>query len=242
VRIHRRSLSWSIASACLIGLVWVVFIVSDSRPRRIATVEQEVAQIRGRPFKHPVSLQYVTHEEALADTLAQAAAREPLPESYGKIVRILGLYRGPEIVDVNRMRRELLIAKSVHGFGFYDSDRRAMFIERGVPEWRLADLYAHEIYHGFQDQYFDLGKYFVHRFTDGSLNADELLARRAVVEGEATYIQLLWKVMHATGRPPARQMIARIVRGAADVDFDALRVTLERQDLSDIDRKRVRSY
>jgi hypothetical protein len=239
MRNHRLTLVWVIGLAALTGGGVLVYISNSPSTQGIADIEQEVAEIRGRPLMQPVALNYLTHEEALADLQAQVAAKEPLPAHYGKIVRVLGLYKGPEIVDVNAMRRNLLIGKGVHGFGFYDSDRSAMFIERGAPEWALALLYPHEIYHGFQDQYFDLGSYYSDRLADGSLNADELLARGAVVEGEATYFQILVHVKRATGQPPTWQMVAPMIRTQSEMDRDGMTAMLQRDDLAAPYRQKI---
>jgi len=234
MRNHRLTLVWVIGLAAL--TVGGVLFYFSHRPTGI---ERELAEIRGRPLKQPVALNYLTHEEALVDLQAQVAAKEPLPAHYGKIVRVLGLYKGPEIVDVNAMRRNLLIAKGVHGFGFYDSDRNAMFIERGASEWALALLYQHEIYHGFQDQYFDLGSYYSDRLADGSLNTDELLARAAVVEGEATYFQILVHVKRETGQEPTRQLVAPMIRWQSELDRDAMTAMLQRDDVPAAYRQKI---
>jgi hypothetical protein len=242
MRNHRSTLLWVLGLAALTGGGVLVHIATSSSAPDIAAIEREVAQIRGRPLKQSVALNYVTHEEALADLQAQFAAKEPLPAHYGKIVGMLGLHKGAEIVDVNAMRKKLLVSKGVHGFGFYDSDRHAMFIERNAPEWALALLYPHEIYHGFQDQYFDLGSYYGDRFADGSLNADELLARRAVVEGEATYVQMLVHTMRATGQTPTRQMVAPMIRVQSELDRDAMTAMLQREDLAEPYRQRIQGH
>jgi hypothetical protein len=235
----RPGLWWVIGLTALTGGVFLVYMATRPSNSGLADVEREIAHIRGRPLKRSVALNYLTHEEALADLQAQVVAKEPLPAHYGKIVRMLGLYKGPEIVDVNAMRRDLLKAKGVHGFGFYDSDRHAMFIERGASEWDLAALYSHEIYHGFQDQHFDIGSYYSDRFADGSLNADELLARGAVVEGEATYVQLLVHVMRATERTPTNETVASMVRVQGELDREAMTAMLQRKDLAAPYRQRI---
>ncbi|MEO8062525.1 MAG: hypothetical protein ABI821_07235 [Pseudomonadota bacterium] len=85
--------------AALVGVVVLAHLVAKPQSQDLAALTQELAQIRARPFKRPLNVRYLTHEEAFADILAQLAAKEPLSAHYGKIVRMLGLYRGPEIAD-----------------------------------------------------------------------------------------------------------------------------------------------
>ena len=79
-----------------------------------------------------------------------------------------------------------------------------------APMSMLAPVYAHELYHGLQDQYWDLDAYMLDGIASG-LNDDELLARQAVVEGEATYIMTLWTLEKLSGRPPSRFTVSLAV-------------------------------
>lgn len=58
------------------------------------------------------------------------------------------------------------------------------------------------LHHGLQDQYWDLEGWLLEGMANG-LNDDELFARQAVVEGEATYAMAWWAIERQTGRPPS---------------------------------------
>ena len=74
---------------------------------------------------------------------------------------------------------------------YYDPESDAFYVvTQDLSEQMLGGLYAHELYHGLQDQHYNLDEYILSQ-TGGKLNDDELLARQAVVEGEATYIMTL---------------------------------------------------
>ncbi|MEL6308442.1 MAG: hypothetical protein AAFQ52_09895 [Chloroflexota bacterium] len=77
--------------------------------------------------------------------------------------------------------------------GYYDTETEVMnvILSSGEqPEDRLPFLdrviYAHEYVHALQDQYFDLDAFYA-PVIDGA-NADALLARQALIEGDATVV------------------------------------------------------
>jgi len=104
---------------------------------------------------------------------------------------------------------------------YYDPAEKRIYILSGTgDELELGLIYAHELYHGMQDQYFDLEAY----LPQGSkLDGDQLLARQAVVEGEATYIHTLWAVRKMMNSMPSRELIAPAIRMQADLTIDQLR-------------------
>ncbi|MEO8314307.1 MAG: hypothetical protein ABI645_05875, partial [Pseudomonadota bacterium] len=71
-------------------------------PLEIATrIQKEVVQLRGLPFKKPVPMETQTAEglgQRMDKELAEAVPTV-MAEHFDKIVRRLGLYRGPEIKD-----------------------------------------------------------------------------------------------------------------------------------------------
>jgi hypothetical protein len=79
---------------------------------------------------------------------------------------------------------------------------------------------AHELTHALQDQHFDLAKYLP---SDTSLDDDAAMARRFVVEGDATFVMLLYAV---------RSMLRDEISGPVlDVLRDQIK-TLASQDLA----------
>ena len=183
-------------------------------PQAVADrIAREIAEIRGLSFKHPVSVQ-----QQSAQQFGEYVSREideVVPESirlhYGSIVRTLGLYRGPEIVDFSAMMK--MVMTSQVG-AYYDPDKQGFFVlMAGMPEMMQGVLYSHELYHALQDQHFGLARYLKTVSTRGadSYSADGHLARTAVVEGEATYMMSLWMIQKMTGQAPARDVMSRVV-------------------------------
>jgi hypothetical protein len=84
------------------------------------------------------------------------------------------------------------------------------------PGNALGDLYARELYRALLDQHFDLKTYLQLRQGRRSLNNDELLARRTVVDGEALYAALLWRLKQQTGRIPDHIPLERLADHAID--------------------------
>jgi len=185
-----------------------------------ARVQQDVEAIRGLPFKHSIPLQKQSPEE-FGDHLDKemvTAVPEAVSEHFGKIVRRLGLYRGPEITDFRGMMRTVMTSQAA---AYYDPAEKRIYILSGTgDELELGLIYAHELYHGMQDQYFDLEAYLPQ---DSKLDGDRLLARQAVVEGEATYIHSLWAVRKMLNTMPSRELMAPAIRMQADMTIDQLR-------------------
>jgi len=185
-----------------------------------ARVQQDVEAIRGLPFKHSIPLQKQSPEE-FGDHLDKemvTAVPEAVSEHFGKIVRRLGLYRGPEITDFRGMMRTVMTSQAA---AYYDPAEKRIYILSGTgDELELGLIYAHELYHGMQDQYFDLEVYLPQ---DSKLDGDRLLARQAVVEGEATYIHSLWAVRKMLNTMPSRELMAPAIRMQADMTIDQLR-------------------
>ena len=71
---------------------------------------------------------------------------------------------------------------------FYDTDRGRFVMADWVSLDLQKSLAVHELTHALQDQYFHIDS-----FIDTAIeNSDELLARTALVEGDATLTALLW--------------------------------------------------
>lgn len=68
--------------------------------------------------------------------------------------------------------------------GYYDPEKDHYIMADWMPNLLQAPVAVHELTHALQDQYYDLEK-----FVDMNLaNSDELLARSALVEGDATAV------------------------------------------------------
>ena len=176
---------------------------------RARALEEQVAEIRGREFKQAVEMEL----NGRPGFGAYLERRAELPrsvlhlEDLDRCVRKLGLYRGEVVLERSYLQGVTAIGVAA----YYDFDADTLFLlsdDVAVEHWegRLAI----ELYHGLQDQYFDLNEFFLDKAAP--LNADELLARRAVVEGEASYIgQILWEVKW-NGRIPSLGKLQATIR------------------------------
>jgi hypothetical protein len=73
--------------------------------------------------------------------------------------------------------------------GFYDTDTAEFVVISEMQQFGPSEqwTHAHEFMHALQDQYFNLG-----RISDDDLDPEARLALRALAEGEATLVQLLY--------------------------------------------------
>lgn len=182
----------------------------------------DVVEIRGLEFQREIAVSNQTQAEF--ERYLRAEMNRALPperaEVYGRVVNKLGLFSGPIIEDAAEMM--ILLATS-QAAAYYDPDRSAFFVLLGdVPVEMLAPVYAHELYHGLQDQLWDLDAYLLDGLEDG-LNDDELLARQAVVEGEATYVMTLWTMRELWGQVPSGFALDLAVQVQSQLDSAALR-------------------
>lgn len=196
---------------------------SVADPKALAAeIEGEVAEIRGLKFKNPIGVKNQSMEDF--DSYLDKELVKHLPEArskhYGQIIEKLGLYRGPRIQDFPGMAKKLMKSQAA---AYYDPGTKSFYVVMSdMPEIMLGTIYSHELYHGLQDQYFDLDKYLLSQ-SGGELNDDEVLARQSVVEGEATFIMTLWSLQKMTGSMPSGEMLASMVRMQSDLDTDKLR-------------------
>lgn len=192
-------------------------------------IAKEIEQIRGLTFKHPVRV-----ESQSVESFGEYVSRElddtvPLSirSHYGKIVRTLGLYRGPPIEDFPALMTTVMTSQIG---AYYDPKKQSFFVVMsGLPEMMQGVMYSHELYHALQDQYFGLDHYLDmgHEGGAGARNTDAQLARSAVVEGEATYIMSLWMMQTVAHKTPTRDVMANIVSMQANMSMDRLREMLK---------------
>ncbi len=191
---------------------------SDPIKAKIVTIQKQIEEIRGLKFKKPVKVQNQSLDDfgKYLDRVLEKQMPEKLAKNYGKIVTKLGLYRGPEITDVRELAKMVMQSQAA---AYYDPGTETFYVVMpNLPEGMLTSVYAHELYHGLQDQYFDLEKYVLSQFED-RLNDDELLARQATVEGEATYIMTLWSMKSMFGAVPDTAMLEMAINMQAQLDI-----------------------
>lgn len=188
-----------------------VFESLPAEPQALADqLSAEVAGIRGLDFREAIAVsnQSLADFEVYLDAEMESSLPADRVDAFGRVARKLGFYRGSVIEDATAVMRELAMSQVA---AYYDTDRSEFFVLLAdAPPLLLAPIYAHELFHGLQDQHFDLDAYLLDGIESG-LNDDEILARQAVVEGEATYIMNLWLMEKVMGRPPPRLLVSATV-------------------------------
>jgi len=209
------------AAACLAGMAAGVPAAAPVDPMELgARIQRDVAEIRGMQFKQTVPLERQTPEglRKHMDKEMKDAVPPALAKHFDKIVRRVGVYRGPEIRDFQALMRTVMESQVA---AYYDPDtKRAYLLDEGGSDAEQGFIYSHELYHAMQDQYFDLNAYVADEL---KLDSDQGLARMAVVEGEATYISVLWTLRSMMNAIPPRAMIAPAIAMQSELDVSGLR-------------------
>ncbi len=198
--------------------------LSEIRARSRA-IEEEVAEIREREFKRSINVE-IQNETGLRAYLERQATLQRGStlsfEDLDRYVRKLGLYRGEVVLD----RSFFLDATGAGIAAYYDPDVDTFYLlTEDIPADALGNLLAHELCHGLQDQYFDLNEFFLDQVT--TLNSDELLARQAVLEGEATYVALIWLLKNLRGRTPSLGVLQATIGSQLRLNVETLRTLMK---------------
>jgi hypothetical protein len=200
----------------------------------VLELQEEVARLRGVPFKATVSAQVQSPEgfSRFVDGQIDEAMPEVMNRHYGVIVKRLGLYNGP----ITNFRDTAKAVMTSQVAAYYDPKAKTFYsLMQGMPEPMLHMMYAHELYHGLQDQYFGLDKYLpVNSGGEPALDADRMLARQAVVEGEATYIMNLFMMKKMAGKEPTRELMAPAVRMQSQMDMQSVKAMMKQPQVSEL--------
>jgi hypothetical protein len=163
--------------------------------RRLGELLRAAERIRGLKAGHPVP-SGIVEEEDLPGKIAESLREELPPERLRAAevgLKAFGLL--PESLDLARYYPELLASQVA---GYYDPERRYLTVVHhgGSLLGKEADaalggearkieemILVHELTHALQDQAFDL-----HRFIEDDPLSDEVAARTALVEGDATLV------------------------------------------------------
>lgn len=194
---------------------------ADDPLQRAALIQKDVSEIRGLPFRKAVPMEKQTPEGLgrHMDKEMDEAVPAAMAKHFDKIVRRVGLYRGPVVEDYRSMMRTVMESQVA---AYYDPDTgRVYLLDEGSDGIEQGVIYSHELYHALQDQYFDLNGYVSDKL---KLDSDQMLARMAVVEGEATYVCMVWGIRQMTnGVTPPRALLAPAIAMQAGMDIGGLR-------------------
>ncbi len=150
----------------------------------------EMEAIRGLEATQPITNGLMSRSE-LADYMQEELDREYAPEEMENDVRTMAAFDLlPEDYD---LRGELVELYSEQVAGFYDDEDNTLYVisESGLDLIARITL-AHEITHGLQDERFDLNTF----LDDDRMSDDEILARQALIEGDATVAMTAYLMNH----------------------------------------------
>ncbi|MEW6059826.1 MAG: hypothetical protein AB1551_06765 [Actinomycetota bacterium] len=156
-------------------------------PPAIARVERQVEQLRGLHFTERVAVDPVSHRELVK------GLTESFDTSYPGVLyrrKSLAWQTIGAIPKGSSIRRALESFGSTQVIGYYDTlSHELVFIGSESPTAFERAVLAHELTHAVDDQHFGLSR--LDRLAGGCKD-EALAAALAVVEGSATYVQMLY--------------------------------------------------
>lgn len=155
----------------------------DRSAERARQGEQDVADIRGLPFRSRVAVQRMSPEDSSA-FFADEFSRE-LPEQKLRAMetawRSLGLL--PKTSD---LRREYLAIHDDQVAGFYDPRAKRLTMVDGMLANGETGIVIHELAHALTDQHFGMEA----MMRAAESNDDAAAALGSLIEGDATYVMV----------------------------------------------------
>lgn len=161
--------------------VFVKGSYADVSCKIATTAMAKASQIRGLAAKKTVPCEIHNQEEVrtfLIDAIKTRIPPEKL-KSDELIYKAIGFL--PDDFDYVQGMINLYVSQLG---GYYDPEKHHYVMAGWIPEIMQTAVAVHELTHALQDQYFNLKD-----FTDDSkFTTDEILARQALVEGDATAV------------------------------------------------------
>lgn len=178
-------------------------------------VEQQVIAIRGLHLDHPVLRQFI--DAAELKTLITQQFDQDTPPAYlaanDRLYKALGLI--PTTSNLRDLSLDLLSGGVA---GFYRNDQGKIYVvsKSGGPGPNERFYFSHEFDHALQDQNSTIFKDF-DKVLDQS---DQLLARQAIYEGDATLLMTQWasadltqpellEILQSSNDPAVQAVMAR---------------------------------
>jgi hypothetical protein len=176
-----------------------------------AEINEQVRAIRGLDEKKPIAPTILSPEEL--STVIRTTFDQDYPPA--QVAADERLYKGLGLIamdaDLETIFVDLLESQVA---GLYDPVSDGLYVlskEGGVGPVEKV-YYSHEYDHALQDQHFDL-----EAMTDGlEGQTDRLLARQAIVEGDAYTLMTYWLQQHLTSAE-----IGEVIRASSDPELQA---------------------
>jgi len=154
---------------------------------------RQASVIRGLEIKHDVPC-FVRNREQIEAYLIETI-NEKIPEE--KFALEEYVYKKIGLLPAEFDYRSGLVDLYMSQIGgYYDPERKHFVMAGWMPRTMQSAIAVHELTHALQDQYFDLSS-----FMDiDTYNSDEIFARSALVEGDATAVMMDY-VRDLAGQP-----------------------------------------
>jgi hypothetical protein len=159
----------------------------EEQPADRHSIEQQTSELRGLPFKNPVTYKMIDRTE-LRRVLVDKVKEQYTPQEmrdYSRTLAAVGLVpEGTDLLDV------LVSLYNEQVAAFYVPEEHELYTFKDLVFSSNLDkmLLSHELTHALQDQNFDLLKFPLKVKT----NDDLALATSALIEGDATMLMTRW--------------------------------------------------
>ncbi|MFT3694049.1 MAG: hypothetical protein QM831_12970 [Kofleriaceae bacterium] len=186
---------------------WAAAPVADAHVDGLAHVGEllpKLAALRSLSFEHdvPRSYQDAATFEAFART--EIGKDLPHPEDTSAALARIGLLAEP--VDLVAVEQQALATQAG---AYYSSQEKRFYLLLAPDGIALDGLVVHELVHALQDQHWNLDK-----LLPRDIDADHLLARRFLAEGDATFTMFLYALGELRGSISPEMV--RVLRGQLD--------------------------
>lgn len=170
--------------------LFVAVTACDRRPkkgegpydRRVREAVPRIEQATGLRFKSTPKVEIRSRAQVREFLLAKFNQETPAEELRGEetAYKLFGLI--PDTMSLRPFVIDLLTEQIV---GYYDPQTKVLYVVQEAPEELAGIVVSHELVHALQDQYVNLDS--IQKATG---NSDRQAAAQAVLEGQATYVQV----------------------------------------------------
>ena len=178
---------------------------------RVATIQPKLVEMRGIKLDAPVPAAHQTTDDFRAFVQRELAKELPADKAakVASALHHIGLYTKP--IDLLKVLEQTMTSQAA---AYYDPATKKFFVVMAPDDDTTFDtISAHELTHGLQDEAFDLVK-----FLPPTLDEDASIARRFVVEGDATFSMIAYLATSKGGNVASIiPMIKPTIAGMANV-------------------------
>lgn len=185
------------------------------------TIKPQVSSIRSLNFVQPFTIRYQSNVEmtAFINRAFNQSVPQTIRQNYDLVIRAIGLHHAGVPFDFEAMKR---IMQGQIG-AYYDPETRSVnFPTRSYSPEILKSIIAHELTHVLQDQHFGLD-----RLLSDATNSDEIIARQALAEGDATLAETLYLFFELGGAVPADTQLQIAIDMIANTTVDEIKQDLK---------------